>query len=123
MNLGLVFYSQNIAKLSSFYVAALGFTREDSDETYIRLVLGETELVIHKASEKCVARLDESREHIPIKPVFFINENLDDIREAVISNGGFFKPSPAEWQFNGTVVCDGNDVEGNIFQVRCKNTD
>ena len=121
MNLGLVLYSQDIENLSTFYTSCFGFQKRDHDSSYVRLVNQEIELVILKSPEKYKTKEIKPRTDTPIKPVYFISTSLAAIRTLIQSNGGFFKPSDSEWQFNNTIVCDGYDTEGNIFQVRCCN--
>lgn len=118
MNLGLVIYAGNIDSLSLFYINALKFEKMDFDESYIRLVNSHSELVILKATENYATDSTSPREHSAIKPVFFTNETLINLRESISTFGGYLKPANNEWCFNNFMVCDGHDTEGNIFQIR-----
>ena len=121
MNLGLVLYSQDIEKLTNFYISCFWFSKEDYDSSYVRLVKQSIELVILQAPEQYKLKELKVREETAIKPVYFINTSMSYIRTLIQENGGSFKSLESEWQFNKATVCDGYDVEGNIFQVRCDN--
>ena len=121
MPLALVFYSNDIEALASFYKNVFQFSIADSDESYIRLLKEQLEIVILQAPDQYKTTTVEARESTAIKPVFFTESEIDEIRNAVVENGGFFKSTHSEWQFNGHTVCDGHDIEGNIFQVRTNN--
>jgi hypothetical protein len=52
-----------------------------------------------------------------LKPTFFVR-SLEAVRIAAESTGGVLKPSEAAWQYNGAVILDGCDPEGNVVQFR-----
>jgi hypothetical protein len=51
------------------------------------------------------------------KPVFFV-QSLGSVRTIVVAHGGTMAPRDSEWFFNGVVVCDAVDPEGNVIQFR-----
>jgi predicted enzyme related to lactoylglutathione lyase len=51
------------------------------------------------------------------KPVFFVH-NLASVRAVASAHGGTLEPPEMEWSFNGVVVCDAVDPEGNLIQFR-----
>lgn len=122
MQLGLILYAKNLNALADFYINALGFEKVDGDETYAKLLNQETELVILQAPPEFVDEPTAPRELVPMKPIFFVNASLGEMRTSITQNGGFFKPPESEWKFNDHIVCDGHDIDGNIFQVRSAST-
>jgi len=50
-----------------------------------------------------------------LKPVFWV-ESLEAVRVAAESTGGSLQPADSAWQYNGTIVLDGCDPEGNVVQ-------
>lgn len=118
MYLGLVLYSNSIEDLACFYAQVFQFSRADTDDSYIRLTHPAAEIVILQAASQYQTVSTEPRESTPIKPVFFTDKPIATMRKLVISSGGSLKPIQVEWLFHQYVVCDGHDLEGNIFQVR-----
>jgi predicted enzyme related to lactoylglutathione lyase len=120
MKLGITIYALNKQILTDFYQQAFDFDLLDHDSTYSRLLKDSTELIILQSPEEFQAATSETlkpRETTPIKPTFFIDQNISDFRDKVSQlNGSVYKEKP--WQFHGYKVCDGHDPEGNIFQVR-----
>ena len=57
------------------------------------------------------------REDTPFKPAFVV-KNLDEVRVAAAATGGSLGPSSEAWRYNGYLVLDGCDPEGNVVQFR-----
>jgi predicted enzyme related to lactoylglutathione lyase len=120
---GLVIYVSNLKKMSSFYREVFGLRQREADEEYVAMMHEEFDLVLLRTatSKRAGREVDEvssPRQDTAVKPVFFIAEPIQRIRDKVVTLGGGFKPSNKEWEFDGARVCDGWDPEGNIFQVR-----
>ncbi len=124
----MIIYAIDLEKLSQFYQQALGFVLEDHDQSYHRLLFGNknlppSELVLLQAPSDIVAQVSiESppvvRAATPVKPVFSLSDSIASYRKQVEAAGGLFNDTDTEWNFNGDRVCDGVDVEGNVFQIR-----
>lgn len=124
----MIIYSINLQRLSNFYQSALAMALDDHDAGYHRLLYAssehlETELVLLQAPADIVANVAIEtppvvRAATPIKPVFNVTESIAVIRERVEAAAGLFNPVEEEWSFHARYVCDGVDVEGNVFQVR-----
>ena len=125
MKSGLVIYVANLEIMSAFYREAFALTYRDGDHEYVALARNQFELVLlrtdiaisygNAGSDKAHHRADTA-----IKPVFFVDEPIADIRTKAAKLGGSLKPEENEWDFDGARVCDGWDPEGNIFQVRSR---
>ena len=123
MHSGLVIYAIDLSTMVEFYTNVFQLSVRESDADYTALVSGDFELVLLQAPEVVTQQVTISKPPIarratPIKPVFYLDQSLSDVRQITIDQGGQFNDAEAEWQFNGHTVCDGTDIEGNIFQVR-----
>ena len=80
-------------------------------------------MVLLQAPEEFIEAVEiqqppKARASTPIKPVFFVDREFSEYREKITLNGGCFNPEEKQWEFNGHTVCDGWDIEGNVFQLR-----
>ncbi|NEQ30787.1 MAG: hypothetical protein F6K04_07265 [Leptolyngbya sp. SIO4C5] len=128
MELRLVIYAIHLQPMIDFYRKAFGLELREADDDYGALVAGSCELVLLQAPKAIaktveITQLSQARGSTPIKLVFFINEELAALRSRINACGGSFNSAAQEWRFNRFTVCDGWDVEGNIFQVRRANGD
>lgn len=55
--------------------------------------------------------------HADDEPVFYVPD-LAAARRVARELGGALKSVDDEWRFQDSIVCDGYDPEGNIFQLR-----
>ena len=109
--------------MSNFYINVFGLKRREPGKDFIALENELFELVLLKTAITEALNTEKNeiskiRKATPIKPVFIIDKAIEKVRASVKSLGGGFKASETEWKFNGYIVCDGWDPEGNIFQVR-----
>ncbi|MEL6402550.1 MAG: VOC family protein [Cyanobacteria bacterium J06626_4] len=127
MKFGLMIYAIALQPMIDFYVNVLGFRVRESDDESAALMADECELVLLQAPTDIANSVHvtcppQAREATPIKPVFFIHENLAELRARVHQWSGHFNDVTQEWAYHGDTVCDGWDLEGNIFQGRCSET-
>lgn len=119
---GLVVYAKNKKRVSAFYRQTLDLVAIEEEPAYDLLRGPGVEVVIHAippkyASEINITQPPKVREETPLKPTFFVR-SLEAVRIAAESTGGALKPSEAAWQYNGAVILDGCDPEGNVVQFR-----
>jgi hypothetical protein len=50
--------------------------------------------------------------------LIFLVSNITASRSTALSFGGALNDPDQEWQFMDYLVCDGIDLEGNVFQLR-----
>ena len=116
---GAVLFVSKIQQVADFYeqVAGLVILAQESD--HIILERGSYQLVVHKIPEHYKSNSDgnSARQHNTLKPVYFIAD-ISAARDAAARLGGKISAKEKEWDFQGTLVCDGVDPEGNIFQLR-----
>ena len=121
MNSGLVIYTGNLALATDFYSNVFDLDIRESDSSYVAMESEGFELVLLETKESSGIGLSSSaKEGNPIKPVFFVNFPISDVRNRVEKFGGKFNDKSKEWYFNNFTVCDGYDIEGNVFQIRAK---
>jgi Glyoxalase-like domain len=117
-----VLYARNMRSIAAFYEAVAGMQRRAAGEDHIILESPAFQLVVHAIPPHIVESIRietpvRPRERTPIKLAFFVDD-LAAARSAAARLNGSLKAPDAEWQFEGTTVCDGHDPEGNVFQLR-----
>jgi predicted enzyme related to lactoylglutathione lyase len=100
----------------------LGLREANRDTDHILLESPGFQLVVHRVPEHMAKTLEKSeppirRASAAFKPVFFVS-NLTSVRTQAKAHGGTVEPKDKEWSFNGAVVCDALDPEGNVIQFR-----
>ena len=118
----LVVYAKDKRRVSAFYRQALGLAAIEDESTHDLLRGPGIELVIHAIPQEYAAQISISnpplvREETPLKPVFLV-ESLEAVRLAADSTGGSLQPTDSAWRYNGAIVLDGCDPEGNVVQFR-----
>lgn len=116
----LVVYAKDKERVSRFYRATLGLEAVESEASYDRLVGNGIELIVDAipaplAASIHVTRPPQPRDETPFKPVFECAD-LRVVRRAARATGGALKPARASWRWNGRILLDGWDPEGNIVQ-------
>ena len=119
---GAVLFAKGLEQVAVFYASVLGLREASRDGDHILLESPGFQLVVHRIPEHAAAsvtpsRPRERRASASFKPVFFV-QSLARVRARAKSLGGFMEPSDKEWTFNGAVVCDAVDPEGNVVQFR-----
>ena len=118
----LVVYAKDKRRVSAFYQRTLGLVAVEDESTHDLLRGPGIELVIHAipqeyASQISIANPPQVREETPLKPVFLV-ESLEAVRLAAESTCGSLQPTDRAWRYNGAIVLDGCDPEGNVVQFR-----
>ena len=121
---GAVIYAKDLPQVSAFYAGVVGFEAAHSEAAHIVLESPLFQLVVLSIPRAIASSIEITspparRTDAPIKLVFFV-PSLDVCREAAARLGGELNPPEREWWFQGARVCDGQDPEGNVFQLREK---
>jgi hypothetical protein len=85
------------------------------DATDFQLVIVEVPADI--AATLTIGDPPARRVNSPIKLAIPVS-SIADIRAAAPGRGAMVDPVDSEWYFGSTLVCDGHDPEGNVFQLR-----
>ena len=119
---GLFVYACDMERVAGFYQAVLGMTRLHASAEIVVLQSSHIQLLIHATPAPIAATIvitspPELREQTALK-FFFTVPNIGEARITARSLGGDVHAQ--QWNGPGFVVCNANDPEGNIFQVREK---
>ncbi len=115
----IILFARDVNKLKSFYqdYFNLNLIEEIKDE-WVVLNAGPVEIAFHKVG----ADFDKNKDlpfkaHSNTKLVFDVKEDLASFRDDLLGKGVFLKELKS---FDGShcLFCDGEDLEGNVFQLR-----
>jgi predicted enzyme related to lactoylglutathione lyase len=120
--LSAILFANDVARLSAFYVEALGLTLASHHEGWDVLTSAGSQVIIHAipphiAADIAIATPAVRREDTAIKLAFAV-ANIAAARFLASRHGGEVDPVEREWRLEDSVVCDGHDPEGNVFQLR-----
>ncbi|GAA3989167.1 hypothetical protein [Mucilaginibacter dorajii] len=112
----IILFGQNITKLKDFYVENFGFSLvEETEDQWVVLKAGAMELAFHKIGE-AYQTTEEFKAVSNTKLVFKIGSDLAGLREQLIGNGVLLGEIKSFAGINA-LFCDGEDPEGNMFQL------
>lgn len=124
-NLNMIIYVRDLEGMQKFYRQVFGFTVSEAfysirTSNYVRLRKDEAELLLVQVEVSDMANNEniKPKESVRSKPVFRIEESMADCREKTITSGGSFDPDHKVWKDLGYHVCEGTDIEDNLFEVR-----
>ena len=121
MLLGLVVFARDLLAVSHFYqsVFALHKVRYGQDHMVLQNSYMELAVYLQKplSSDLDEFASDRSRSGVALKPVFILSGPMAAINSQVLANGGCMYLHNV-WDCAPYRVCDGEDCEGNVFQVR-----
>jgi catechol-2,3-dioxygenase len=116
-----IFYVQNVDRLKSFYSNILELEIvEDDGLTWALLRAGNACVGLHKIGDQYLSKIKEGYKFDSnVKIVFQTEEDIHKLRQALLDKN---VPMRAIKTFDnyGYWLCDGEDPEGNIFQLKQK---
>lgn len=115
----IIIFVQNIENLRSFYIEGLGMEIiEDQQPEWLLLGAGACKVGLHKIGD---AYLDSTKEPITfdnnVKISFEIFEDIHTVRSQFIDMGILMKEVKTFDNYDYW-LCDGEDPEGNVFQLK-----
>ena len=119
---GSVLFAKKLDHVAAFYCRVLGLDEASRDNDHILLESPGFQLVVHRipahvGNGLLPSAVPARRASAAFKPVFFV-QSLAKLRAVVKVHGGVMEPRESEWSFNGDLVCDALDPEGNVVQFR-----
>lgn len=119
---GAVIYAHSLPVLSAFYEGLFGLAVTERATDHVLLTSPALRLVIvaipaHIAATFTIDSPPQLREEAAVKLVFGV-DSIASVRERARAHGGRVLAPEREWEFDGYRVCDGNDPEGNVLQLR-----
>ena len=118
---GAVLFTINLKSLAAFYERVVGMKVLMTAEDHIRLEAGSFRLTVHAIPERYAKNITittppQIRESSAVKLAFRV-EDIARAREIAAQFGGAVYATDREWQYEGSMVCDGYDPDGNVFQL------
>ncbi len=117
----IIIFVKDLESLKDFYVDVLGLEiLEETPSQWLLLSAGGCNLGLHQIGE---AYLDESNEDTTYetntKIVFEIDGDIHVLRNDLLSKNVLMQEIMT-WDNYPYILCDGQDLEGNIFQLKAK---
>jgi predicted enzyme related to lactoylglutathione lyase len=120
--LGAVLFAKDVARVCAFYTEVIELKLASNHGGRSVLTSAGSQLTIHAIPPHLAATIEiktpaTRREETPIKLVFAV-ASLAAARARAEKHGGEVDPVEREWRLVDSMVCDGHDPEGNVFQLR-----
>jgi predicted enzyme related to lactoylglutathione lyase len=112
----IILFGQNIVKLKDFYTENFGLTiAEEIKDEWGVLKAGQMEIAFHKIGD-AYQTAGEFKATSNTKLVFKVETDLTALRERLIGDGVLLGEIKSFAGINA-LFCDGEDPEGNVFQL------
>ncbi len=117
----IIIFVQNVDKLKKFYVDIFGFKIiEETPSQWLLLKAGNCNIGLHKISQEY---LEENQAAFKFdnntKIVFETEDDIHTLRQELLSKDVKIKEIMT-WENYDYWLCDGEDPEGNVFQIKKK---
>jgi predicted enzyme related to lactoylglutathione lyase len=118
---GAVLFTINLSSLALFYERVVGLRVLLTEKDHIRLENGSFRLTVHQIPERYAKNITIKsppviRENTAVKLAFRVH-SIAKAREAAEPLGGIVYARDREWEYDGDIICDGYDPDGNVFQL------
>jgi catechol 2,3-dioxygenase-like lactoylglutathione lyase family enzyme len=119
---GAVLYATNVTRMKEFYQRVFGFTLQRAANGHVVLVSSAFQIVLVEVPASIAASISieeppRLRAESPTKLVF-ATPSIAMVRAAAPAYRAVVLPVERDWDVDGARVCDGNDPEGTVFQLR-----
>lgn len=112
-------FVHDVNKLQHFYTQNFGLTvSEEIGGEWTLLQGGQCQLALHKVGKEYAnAPLQSDVNNTNAKIIFEISEDIREVRERFVQNNILLREVKS---FDGFpyLLCDGEDPEGNVFQIK-----
>ncbi|MBN8642820.1 MAG: hypothetical protein J0L86_13495 [Flavobacteriales bacterium] len=117
----IMLFVQNIDNLKTFYVTILELEIvEENSPNWLLLNAGTCNIGLHKIGEEYLEKTqNEFKFDSNTKIVFEIESDIYSYRNFLLSKGIKLK-EVMSWENYPFLICDGEDPEGNVFQLKVK---
>jgi catechol-2,3-dioxygenase len=117
----IILYVQNVDKLKSFYINILKLDIvEEYQSIWILLKAGNGKIGLHKIGDQYPEKSKgEFKFDNNTKIVFEVDEDINKVREHLLNQNVFMKEIKTFDNYD-FLLCDGEDPEGNVFQLKQK---
>ena len=116
----IIIFVQNVDKLKSFYVdiLKLGIIEELKSE-WLLLKAGNCKIGLHKIGEPYLRNKQEFKFDNNTKIVFEVNDDINKVRQTLVDQQVLMREIKTFENYD-FFLCDGEDPEGNVFQLKQK---
>jgi predicted enzyme related to lactoylglutathione lyase len=116
-----VLFTINMAAIARFYERVVEMRVHKADHDHVVLEKNGFRLIVHQIPEKyakniAIAVPPKVRESGSIKLSFSV-DSISRARDVAAQLGGRLYGPDREWEYDSTIVCDGWDSDGNVFQL------
>ncbi|MBD1386928.1 VOC family protein [Mucilaginibacter rigui] len=117
----IILYVQNVDRLKSFYTNVFNLKIvEEYESIWTLLDVGNSMIGLHKIGDKYLNASEGSfKFNNNTKIVFEINEDINEVRRDFISQNVVMREIKTFDNYDYW-LCDGEDPEGNVFQLKQK---
>ena len=115
----IILFVTDAERLKHFYQSHFGFTvQEEIKDEWVILKAGTAEIALHRIGEAYRNDIETTNtSESNVKLVFETDEDVAALRETLLQKN---IPMREAWQYEGFLFCDGEDPEGNMFQLKQK---
>jgi predicted enzyme related to lactoylglutathione lyase len=116
-----VLFTVNLRPIARFYEQIVGMRIHRTEHDHIVLEKKGFRLTVHQIPEEYAANI-----HIAVPPkireisaikLSFPVASISRARHIAAQLGGCVYDADREWEYEKTIVCDGWDPDGNVFQL------
>ena len=118
---GAVLYVKNLENMVAFFSALGGDVSHSEPGEFATLTSSGTELILLQVPEHIAAAIEITappaiRSGTPIKPILLV-ASIPEALEVLPKTGGMKVPEANIWEFQGHLIQDIVDPEGNVIQL------
>jgi len=115
----IILYVQNVERLKSFYRDILQFEVIEEDESiWALLKAGNGKIGLHKIGDQYLNKIEDGYKFDNnAKIVFAIDEDINKLRKQLLNQNVPMREIKTFDEYDYW-LCDGEDPEGNVFQLR-----
>lgn len=118
----IILFVKDVDRLKDFYVNNLNLDlAEEIKSEWVLLKAGQCELGLHKIGAEYLHTVETGRFENNTKIVFEIDEDIFLIHKKFEAKNTALREIKT-WENYPYWICDGEDPEGNVFQLRMKKT-
>ena len=116
---GIILFVKDIEKLKTFYINVLRLElKEEISSEWVLLKAGQCEIGLHKKGDEYADKIEGSLlSDSNTKIVFDIDTDIYLLREQLTGKNVSLREIKT-WDGFDYIICDGEDPEGNVFQLR-----
>lgn len=114
----IIIFGRDINRLKNFYADNFNLpVTEEIPNEWVVLNAGAIEIALHKIGEAYLN--DDTPKANNTKLVFHIDGDLQQFRQKLLDKGALMRDVKS-FAGNSSRFCDGEDPEGNVFQLEAK---